>query len=235
MKRYHHKYTLPAIITLLLLVIAFLLIGFFNFKRQTTLPPNSNSSAIGIQLNQDVDYVDLHKLQANGISFVYLKSTQGRSYFDENYLSYRDQILGTKLAFGSMILYSNESTPLQHYRYFFEKVGDNTGSLPILLEPAVTSRSKRYLESMSQFASMLEQRKKEVIVDVDYKYHKYFTPQTKFMSVDGKTPDKLKYSFWRYTTNGRVKNVNGLEKGVTMYAYNGTVGQYRQKYGQLTQ
>lgn len=121
MKRYHHKYTLPAIITLLLLAIAFLLIGFFNFKRQTTLPPNSNSSAIGIQLNQDVDYVDLHKLQANGISFVYLKSTQGRSYFDENYLSYRDQILGTKLAFGSMILYSNESTPLQHYRYFLKK------------------------------------------------------------------------------------------------------------------
>lgn len=82
------------------------------------MPPSSNSSAIGIQLNQDVDYVDLHKLQSNGISFVYLKATQGRSYFDENYLSYRDQILGTKLAFGSMITYSNESTPLQHYRYF---------------------------------------------------------------------------------------------------------------------
>ena len=79
MGRYHHKYTLPAIITLLLLAIAFLLIGFFNFKRQTTLPPNSNSSAIGIQLNQDVDYVDLHKLQPNGIYFVYLKSTKGRS------------------------------------------------------------------------------------------------------------------------------------------------------------
>ncbi|MFR4790068.1 MAG: lysozyme, partial [Lactobacillus acidophilus] len=52
---------------------------------------------------------------------------------------------------------------------------------------------------------------------------------------DAKTPNKLKYSFWRYTTNGRVKNLAGLEKGVTMYSYNGTVGQYKQKYGQLTQ
>lgn len=234
MKRYHHKYTLPAILTLLILAIVFLLIGFFNLKKQTTLPPSSNSSAIGIQLNQDVDYVDLHKLQSNGISFVYLKATQGRSYFDENYLSYRDQILGTKLAFGSMITYSNESTPLQHYRYFFSQVGNNTGSLPILIEP-INSRSKKYLRSMGQFTRMLEKHGKSVIINIDYKYHNYFDAQTKFMSSDAKSPNKLKYSFWRYTTNGRVKNLAGLEKGVTMYSYNGTVGQYKQKYGQLTQ
>lgn len=234
MKRYHHKYTLPAILTLLILAIAFLLIGFFNFRKQTTLPPDSNSSAIGIQLNQDVDYVDLHKLQANGISFVYLKATQGRSYFDENYLSYRDQILGTKLAFGSMITYSNESTPMQHYRYFFNQVGNNTGSLPILIEP-VNSRSKKYLRSMAQFAGMLEKRGKSVIIDLDYKYHNYFAPQTKFMFSGAKSPNKLKYSFWRYTSNGRVKDVQGLENSVTMYSYNGTVSQYKQRYGQLTQ
>lgn len=234
MKRYHHKYTLPAILTLLILAIAFLLIGFFNYKKQTTLPPGSNSSPIGIELNQDVDYVDLHKLQSNGISFVYLRATQGRSYFDENYLSYRDQILGTKLAFGSEIFYSNESTPLQHYRYFFKQVGNNTGSLPILLVP-VTKPSKKYLRSMGQFAQMLQQRGKKVMVELNQKYSSYFGASTMFMSSDKKSPNKLKYSFWRYTTNGRVKDVSGLEKGITMYAYNGTVSQYKQKYGQLTQ
>lgn len=234
MKRYHHKYTLSAILTLLILAIAFLLIGFFNFKRQTTLPPDSNSSPIGIELNQDVDYVDLHKLQSNGISFVYLKSTQGRSYFDENYLSYRDQILGTQLAFGSEILYSNESTARQHYRYFFNQVGNNTGSLPILIVP-VAGPSKKYLQSMSKFTRMLQQRGKIVMVELDQKYRRYFNQATLFMSTGKKVPNKLKYSFWRYTTNGRVKDVSGLEKDITMYAYNGTVGQYKQKYGQLTQ
>ncbi|MCS8612213.1 GH25 family lysozyme [Lactobacillus helveticus] len=234
MKRYHHKYTLPAILTLLILAIAFLLIGFFNFKRQTTLPPDSNSSPIGIELNQDVDYVNLHKLQSNGISFVYLKSTQGRSYFDENYLSYRDQILGTQLAFGSEILYSNESTARQHYRYFFNQVGNNTGSLPILIVP-VAGPSKKYLQSMSKFTRMLQQRGKTVMVELDQKYRRYFNQAILFMSTGKKAPNKLKYLFWRYTTNGRVKDVSDLEKGITMYAYNGTVGQYKQKYGQLTQ
>lgn len=235
MKRFQHKYTLPAILTLLVLAIAFLLIGFFNFRRQTTLPADANSSAIGIELNQDVDYVDLHKLQANGVSFVYLKATQGRSYFDENYLSYRDQILGTKLAFGSEIYYSNESTPLEHYRYFSQQVGSNTGSLPILIVPAVTSRSARYLRSMGRFATLLQASGKCVMVKVDHKYQHYFNPQTMFMSSGNKAPNTLRYSFWCYTTNGRVKNVNGLDRGVTMYAYNGTVSQYKQKYGQLTQ
>ncbi|GAA3631932.1 GH25 family lysozyme [Lactobacillus hamsteri] len=235
MHRFKHKITLPLILTLLVMAIAFLVVGFFNFNNQTTQPSNSNSSAIGIELNQDVDYVDLHKLQTNGISFVYLKSTQGRSYFDENYLTYREQLLGTQLAFGTEIIYSNESTPLQHYRYFEKQVGNNTGSLPILITPAITSRSKKYLRSMGTFAGMLENNQKKVIVSINDKYRKFFPIGTQFMT-DGKDqPNKLKYSFWRYTTNGRVKDVDGLEKGVTMYAYNGTVAQYKQKYGQLTQ
>lgn len=235
MKRFRHKYTLPAILTLLILAIAFLLVGFFNFKRQTTLPPDANSSAIGIELNQDIDYVDLHKLQSNGVSFIYLKATQGRSYFDENYLSYRDQVLGTKLAFGSEVYYSNESTPMQHYRYFFKQVGQNTGTLPVLVVPAVTTRSPKYLQSMARFAAMLQASGKKVMVKLNHKYQGYFNSQTLFMSSGNKAPNKIKYSFWCYTTNGRVKNVNGLDSHVTMYAYNGTVGQYKQKYGQLTQ
>ncbi|MFR4967153.1 GH25 family lysozyme [Lactobacillus kalixensis] len=235
MTRFHHKYTLPMILTLLVLAIAGLIVGWFNFKRQTTLPSNSNTSAIGVELTQKFDYVDLHKLQANNVSFIYLRSTQGRSYFDDDYLSYRDQVQGTNLAFGTIVAYSNESTARQHYEYFIKKVGLNTGSLPILIEPAVESRSRKYLNSMADFTQMLMNRGKSVAVLLNYRYHKFFPVKTKFVT-DGKyEPDKVKYAFWRYTTDGRVKNVSGLEDDVTMFSYNGTVAQYKQKYGQLTQ
>ena len=123
----------------------------------------------------------------------------------------------------------------RRYRYFSQQVGSNTGSLPILIVPAVTSRSARYLRSMGRFATLLQASGKRVMVKVDHKYQHYFNPQTMFMSSGNKAPNTLRYSFWCYTTNGRVKNVNGLDRGVTMYAYNGTVSQYKQKYGQLTQ
>ncbi|WEV71308.1 GH25 family lysozyme [Lactobacillus sp. ESL0785] len=236
MKRFHHKYTLPAILMMLLIVVSLLLVGLANFKKQTTLPPDANSSAIGVELNQSYGYVDLHELQANGISFVYLRSTQGRSYFDDDYLSYRDQILGTKLAFGTSIAYSNESTPQEHYRYFVKKVGGDTGSLPILIEPAVSERKLSYIKQMAAFTRILERSGKLVMVDLAVKYKSYFPADVKFMTDSKKEPNKLQYSFWRYTNNGRVNNVHELESGgVAMLAYNGTVAQYKQKYGQLTQ
>ncbi|MBA1392947.1 lysozyme, partial [Lactobacillus sp. XV13L] len=73
MKRFHHKYTLPAILFLLAVAVGLLITGLFNLHSQTTLPPDANSSAIGVELNQNYGYIDLHELQANGISFVYLK------------------------------------------------------------------------------------------------------------------------------------------------------------------
>ncbi|BDR60187.1 GH25 family lysozyme [Lactobacillus xylocopicola] len=235
MKRFHHKYTLPAIVLLLVAAVVLLLIGLANLRSQTTLPPDANSSAIGVELNQNYGYVDLHELQENGVSFVYLKSTQGRSYFDDDYLSYRDQVLGTKLAFGTSIVYSNESTPQQHYHYFLKKVGTNTGTLPILLEPAVAERSVHYLKQMAHFAQMLESQGKRVMIELEIQYKKYFPADVLFATSGKKAPNKLQYSFWRYTNTGRVKGVSGLEDGVAMLAYNGTVMQYKQKYGQLTQ
>ena len=235
MKRFHHKFTLPAILILLIVAIVLLLTGIANMRNQTTLPPNGNASAIGVELNQDYGYIDLHELQANGISFVYLRSTQGRSYFDDDYLLYRDQVLGTKLAFGTVIAYSNESTPRQHYQYFLKKVGTDTGSLPIWIEPAIDNYDIAYIKQMAQFTSMLLRLNKRVIVDVAVKYKKYFPYDVQFITGGRKAPDKMQYAFWRYTNNGRVKSVKNLEDGVVMLTYNGTVTQYKEKYGQLTQ
>lgn len=94
MHRYRHKYTFPSIIILLILAFSGLVWGYFNMKQNTTVPRGSNMSVLGIELDQTKDYIDLHKLEKNGISFVYLRSTQGKSYFDDNYLLYRDQLQG---------------------------------------------------------------------------------------------------------------------------------------------
>ncbi len=235
MKRFHHKFTLPLILTFLVIAVGALIIGFFNYHRQTTLPSDSDTTAIGVELDQNLADIDLHKLQSNGISFIYLRGTQGRSYFDNDYLLYRDQVQGTKLAYGTILTYSSESTPEQQFAYFMQKVGRQTGSLPILLEPAESSYGKSDFKKMAVLASLLQNQGKRVMVEANYRYHNLFMPNTKFLSTGGKEPNAFHYAFWLYTNNGRVKNVSGLEKGVTMFSYNGTVAQYRQNYGQLTQ
>lgn len=235
MRRFHHKYTLPLIIILLILAIVALFFGWKNFMQETTLPTNSNTSAIGVELDQRFDYIDLHKLQENGVSFIYLRSTQGKSYFDDNYLSYRDQVKGTNLAFGTVVYFSNQSNVQDQLAYFKKQVGFDTGSLPIMVVSAISDERKSYLKSMASFVSSLQQENKKVIVALDYKYHGYFPKETQFLATGNQQPNSIKYSFWRYTEDGRVKNIDGLKDNVTMFSYNGSVAQYRQKYGQLTQ
>ena len=88
---------------------------------------------------------------------------------------------------------------------------------------------------MAQFTGMLLRLNKRVIVDVAVKYKKYFPHDVQFITGGRKAPDKMQYAFWRYTNDGRVKSVKNLEDGVVMLTYNGTVTQYKEKYGQLTQ
>lgn len=236
--KYHHKYTLPSIIILLVVAVAALLFGFYNLQKNTstTVPRGSNMSVLGIELDQTKDNVDLQKVQKNGISFVYLRSTQGRTYFDDNFLLYRDQLQGTRLSWGSIVTYSNESTALQQYQYFMKKVGQNSGNLPVMVVPAVESQSKKYWKSMATFAQYLQANGKKVLVADNHHWQKLFLPQTQFLYTGASLKNRKDYSFWCYTQNGRVKNTDYLEKGTTMFAFIGSMSAYQQLYSSsLTQ
>ncbi|MDO4911990.1 MAG: lysozyme [Lactobacillus sp.] len=228
--RYRHKSTLPALLGTLLLVLAGIFYGLHNIHAKTTQPVGCDNAILGIKLTQKTSFVDLHKLKKAGISFIYLNATQGRSYFDDKYLTYRSQVIGTNLAFGTIVSYSYQSTPLQHFNYLKKMTDLDTGTLPILIENT-KKPDLAYVKSMAKFVYLLAINNKKAMVQVSRKYRKYFVKGTEFCG----TGTKANSRFWRYTTNGRVKNISELDDGVTMYAYLGTVLKYRQEYGELTQ
>ncbi len=229
MHRFRHRHVI--IVLLLVLIGSVLLFSLFHMNRQTTLPQGANMSVVGVELDQDKDFVDLDQLQKNGIKFVYLRGTQGKSYFDDNYLLYRDQMQGTHLSFGTIVSFSNESSVEAQYHYFESKIGQNTGELPVLIVPAVLSQSHRYWRQMTQFVQLLEQNGKSVCVMGDYRWHTLFSKQTKFMYTGASLKDKTHYAFWCYTQNGNVAHVDQLDRhDVTMFAYIGSLTTYEQLY-----
>ena len=233
MNHYKHRFTLPAII-LLGIVLGGFIYAFFNLRTNTTVPRGSNMSVLGVELDQNTDGVDLHQLEKEGISFVYLRATQGKTYFDDNYLIYRDRILGTKLSFGSIITFSNESSVQSQFNYFEQQVGQNTGNLPIMIVPAIKTDSSKYWKNMAQFSQKLNNLGKKVLVAGDYTKKKYFPTGfptgTEFLYTGASLHNKNEYSFWCYTQAGRVKNVNNLGDNVTMFAYIGNMSGYQAKY-----
>ena len=77
------------------------------------------------------------------------------SGFDDNYLLYRDQLQGTNLNFGTIISYSDETSNEEQYQYFLNKVGTNTGTLPVMIVPATSNLTKTYWQRMGRFAQMI--------------------------------------------------------------------------------
>lgn len=230
MHHFKHRFTLPAILILLVLALSGFAYAFFNLKTNTTVPRGSNMSVLGIELDQNTDGVDLHQLEKQGISFVYLRATQGKTYFDDNYLTYRDRILGTKLSFGSIITFSDESSAQEQFNYFEQQVGRKTGNLPIMIVPAKKTNSVKYWKNMALLSQKLNLLGKKVLIAGDYTKKKYFPVGTDFLYTGASLHNKNEYSFWCYTQAGRVKNVTNLNDNVTMFAYIGNMADYQAKY-----
>lgn len=229
MARYHHRATLPALLVCFFLAVGLLFFAWHQWRTRTTLPPNANLSRIGVELNQQQGVIDLQQLKKHGIDFVYLRSTQGRSYFDDNYDLYRDQLQGGLLPFGTVVYFSNQSTVRQQLAFFERKVGRQSGELPVMVVPAAADRSDRYLQAMSRFAAQLEQAGRSVVVS-DACPRKFLPAQTQRLLTSRQLKLGNRCAFWRYTQNGRVKNMPQLSSQATMYAYLGDAGEFDHLY-----
>ncbi len=101
-----------------------------------------------------------------------------------------------------------------------------------MIVPAASHLTKSYWKRMGVFAQMINNLGKRVMIAGDYRYHNYFPEGTRFLYTGASLKDRRHYAFWCYTQNGRVKNIDNLERNVTMFAYIGTNTQYEQLYGQ---
>ncbi|MGN1407344.1 hypothetical protein [Lactobacillus sp.] len=225
-RHFHHKATLPAILTLLLVTVGLLFYGIYHYTDQTTLPSGSSQSSIGVLLEES-SAQRLKQLQKGGISFVYLAASSDTD-------SEVKLVKQTKLAYGIMVNVDSQKSASQQVAKV-EKQVKSFGKLPILLDTGQSDLDAAGLTRLSEMAKLLQAKmpKQEVMVNASRSYVDLMPNGIKFLATSQKTPSRLKYCFWQYTTKGHVAGTGFSH--YTMYAYLGTNQQYKQKYGQLTQ
>lgn len=232
-RKFQHRYTFHALIIALILTVAGIAFAVYQLSTSTTYPDNNSARIIGVLLDQNRGYVDFNKLEQEDIDFVYLRSTQGKSYFDDRYLENRDRLAGTKLDFGTAQYFSDESSVTDQFNYFREKVGKQTGILPVLVIPAADYSGAKYWKKMAQFTKLLNNSGDDVVVLANYKDTQgYFAGQSvRFMSPNKKKPTATQnYLFWRYTSTGRVKNMAQMSD-LSMFCFIGSQTNYNQLVG----
>ncbi|MFD1393270.1 GH25 family lysozyme [Lacticaseibacillus jixianensis] len=118
---------------LVTLVLAAVLGGWLWSQRQTGV---AKYPVRGVVLAQSDGSADFQALQSAGLAFVYLKSTQGASFFDDRFAANYEQATSSGLKVGVYHYFSFDSDPAAQADYFAAKVGRTTGTLPIGLRVA---------------------------------------------------------------------------------------------------
>ncbi|GAD16725.1 glycoside hydrolase family protein [Lentilactobacillus otakiensis DSM 19908 = JCM 15040] len=88
----------------------------------------------GVTVNQSNGYIDFESLKNKGISFVYLKATQGAAYTDDSFDTNFERSQGSQLPIGVYHYFSFTSSPTAQFKNFVRQVKYNTGSLPICIQ-----------------------------------------------------------------------------------------------------
>lgn len=108
--------------------------AWWYFAHRNPRPNATRYPVLGVRLDQtdgDQDFAALHKA---GVSFAYLKATEGASYFDDDFAFNYQHAAGSGVALGVYHFLSFDSTPAKQAAQFETNVGNDIGTLPIGIE-----------------------------------------------------------------------------------------------------
>ena len=118
---------------LIILVIILIFAGLYILVKNKVLRVNglciSPGDAVGVDISWYQGDVDMKKLSEQGISFIYIKATEGASHTDKRFRENWLKAGRSDLARGAYHFFSFESSGEEQARHFIEVVGDLKGDL----------------------------------------------------------------------------------------------------------
>lgn len=206
----------------IVIAVAAVMYLFIHIHQNAGRPDKDKYPILGVSLSQTDGYQDLHVLKKHGVSFVYLKSTQGAQYFDDNFDDNYMRVQGSDLSYGVYHYYSFDSSPQNQFKNFTNNVNQRIGDLPITIQvqpygsyEQKLPNKKKTIENVAKLQYLLENYyNRQVIIQVTPQF-KYLlnNPSNKGWLVTNKEPDDQKnINFWQYTTAGKVPSLASSNK-----------------------
>lgn len=141
------------------LLVLLIVSGSVWLKLRNPRPNTNKYPVLGVRLSQTDGHQDFTDLKEQGVQFVYLKATEGASYFDDNFTTNYSQATAGALAVGVYHYFSFGSSPQKQAAAFDDHVGTSTGSLPIGIEVAAYTKmpaTKTLRQNLNVFIALLQ-------------------------------------------------------------------------------
>lgn len=195
----------------------------------------------GVSVDQDDGYIDFHQLQQSNLKFVYLKSTSGASYLDDNFLPNYQRVSGTTLQVGIYQEFSFSSSAERQYQYLVSQVGQQSGNLPIAIHITMDDQTSQATpdyqkqgQKLARLVSLLTERYGQgCIIWASPTIQKrlvtpYVTNTKRWLVMDKLKRQGSQVKFMQYTGNDKLK-VAGKKTDLTVSVFNGTKADWKEE------
>ena len=210
------------------LLAALFFAGVLQFNR----PSRERYPVRGVDVSHYQGEIDWEVLSAQGISFAYIKATEGSSSADERFVFNFSEAQKTGLRIGAYHFFSFESAGKTQAENFISAVEPIPGMLPPAadVEPYGSFRelTPGVLNELSVWLSTVEEHygKKPVIYTTAAYYEtirEAFPEHGIWLrSVYGKPSGKTEWTFWQYSDRMKLNGYDGDEKFIDMNVFAGT-------------
>ena len=179
----------------------------------------SAQSSRGIDVSRYQKNIDWAKVRSSGISFAYIKATEGSTlqdgYFSRNYTNARKQ----GVAVGAYHFFRMTSSPYRQFENFKRAIGSKTMDLiPMVDVETRDGHSKAQLQkNLDIFISLIKQHYGvlPMIYSSQEFYNKYLAPKYNryhlYLGRYNKVPPVIEgtgtYTIWQYTESGRIAGI----------------------------
>ena len=228
------------IIILSCLLLALSFCGIVYMVYMGILIPNKliyirNDDIIGCDVSRYQGEIQWGKLSDQGISFTFIKATEGSSYIDPNFKANWEQAAQTELYIGAYHFFSFESPGTSQAKHYSSIVENKDKMLPPVIDVEFYGSYRE--ENIDPEVIRAELNQFISIIREEYGVYPiiYTTQEAYRFFIDGYyedcplwirsilTPPRInrEWTFWQYTNRERLEGYNGDEPYIDMNVFCG--------------
>ncbi|MDE5770741.1 MAG: glycosyl hydrolase family 25 [Ruminococcus sp.] len=199
----------------------------------------SKYSVWGVDVSNYQGLIDWKKLDNQGVSFAFVKATEGSGHVDESARRNLENISETDIKVSAYHFFSFDSAGETQAANFISVVGADEIDMPPVVDIEYYADKKLHKPDKKDaeeiLRPLLEQLEeyygvKPIIYTTFPVYLRYvkenFADYPLWIRNVNIEPDLINWKFWQYCDKGELYGYNGEEKYIDLNVYNGTAEQF---------
>ena len=197
----------------------------------------------GIDVSSYQGDIDWQVISDEGISFAFIKATEGSSHKDKFFQKNWEAAGNTDLRIGAYHFFSFDSTGDTQADNFIEAVSIKDNMLPPVVDIEFYSSKNKEVPSVEETHEILNALLKKLEDHYKMKPIIYATRSSYSRYIKGYYPeydiwirdlffypmlfDDQKWTFWQYNNQKKLKGYKGVEKNIDLNFYNGDLEKFK--------